>query len=116
MLEKYKEIFYRELFGFGTAVLDTCMDARLEALGFRDELVQHHQTRCTASLLTPSTQASLQQLQWIRPWVFFAWRTERESAHWAFGRDGRCPVPRVRFAGSAASSERWWTPWSGAVA
>jgi hypothetical protein len=38
MLQKYKEIFYGGLFGFGTAVLDTfngCSD-----VSFRDELVK----------------------------------------------------------------------------
>jgi len=43
-------------------------------------------------------------------------RAVRESVHWAFARDDRCPVPRVRNAGSAASSEQWWAPWSGVVA
>jgi hypothetical protein len=41
MLQKYKEIFYGGLFGFGAAVLDTFMDARMEGLSFGDELVQH---------------------------------------------------------------------------
>jgi hypothetical protein len=41
MLEKYKEIFYGGLFGFGAAVLDTLMDAQMEGLSFGDELVQH---------------------------------------------------------------------------
>ena len=41
MLQKYKEIFYGGLFGFGAAVIDTAMDARMEGLSFRDELVQH---------------------------------------------------------------------------
>ena len=41
MLQKYKEIFYGGLFGLGAAVLDTFMDARMEDLGFRDEMVQH---------------------------------------------------------------------------
>jgi hypothetical protein len=41
MLEKYKEISYGGLFGFGVAVLDTFMDARMEGLSLRDELVQH---------------------------------------------------------------------------
>jgi hypothetical protein len=41
MLQKYKEIFYGSLFGFGAGVIDTAMDARMEGLSFRDELVQH---------------------------------------------------------------------------
>ena len=41
MLQKYKEIFYGGLFGFGAAVLDTFMDAWMEGLSFRDELAQH---------------------------------------------------------------------------
>jgi hypothetical protein len=44
MLQKYKEIFYGGLFGFfgfGAAVLDTFMDARMEGLSFLDETVQH---------------------------------------------------------------------------
>src|SRR6266849_7012375 len=41
MLQKYKEIFYGGLFGLGTAILDTVMDAQMEGLGFQDEMVQH---------------------------------------------------------------------------
>ena len=41
MLQKYKEIFYGGFFGSGAALLDTFMDARMEGLSFRDELVQH---------------------------------------------------------------------------
>ena len=41
MLQKYKEIFYGGLFGFGAGVLDTFMDARMGGLSFWDELVQH---------------------------------------------------------------------------
>lgn len=41
MLQKYKEIFYGSLFGFGAGFIDTVMDARMEGLSFRDELVQH---------------------------------------------------------------------------
>ncbi len=41
MLQKYKEIFYGGLFGFGAGVLDTFMDAWMEGLSLRDELVQH---------------------------------------------------------------------------
>jgi hypothetical protein len=41
MLQKYKEIFYGGLFGFGAGVLDTFIDARMEGFSFRDELVQH---------------------------------------------------------------------------
>jgi len=41
MLQKYKEIFYGGLFGFGAAVLDTFLDARMENLSLQDELVQH---------------------------------------------------------------------------
>ena len=41
MPHKYKEISYGGLFGFGAAVLDTFMDARMEGLSFREELVQH---------------------------------------------------------------------------
>ena len=37
MLQTYKEIFYGGLFGFGAAVLDTFMDARMEGLSFRDK-------------------------------------------------------------------------------
>ena len=41
MLEKYKEIFYGGIFGFGVSVIDTFMDARMEGLSFLDEMVQH---------------------------------------------------------------------------
>ena len=41
MLQKYKEIFYGGLFGFGAGVIDTFMDARMEDLSFWDEMVQH---------------------------------------------------------------------------
>jgi len=41
MLQKYKEIFYGGLFGFGTGILDTVLDARMEGLSFVDEMVQH---------------------------------------------------------------------------
>jgi hypothetical protein len=41
MLQKYKEIFYGILFGFGASILDSAMDARMEGLSFLDELVQH---------------------------------------------------------------------------
>jgi hypothetical protein len=41
MLQKYKEIFYGGFFGFGAAVLDTFMDARMENLSLQDELIQH---------------------------------------------------------------------------
>jgi len=41
MLQKYKEIFYGGLFGFGAGVLDTFMDARMESLSFWDEMVHH---------------------------------------------------------------------------
>ena len=41
MLQKYKEIFYGGLFGFGAGILDTVMDARMEGLSFGDEMVQH---------------------------------------------------------------------------
>ena len=42
MLQKYKEIFYGGLFGFGAGSLDTVLDARMEGLTFGDEIVQHH--------------------------------------------------------------------------
>jgi hypothetical protein len=67
----------------------------------------------TASLLTPSAEASLRQLQCVDPSLAVlrvaigCGRAERESAHWVFGRDDRCPVVPVRVAGSAASSARW---------
>ena len=41
MLQKYKEIFYGGIFGFGVSVIDTVMDARMEGLSFLDEMVQH---------------------------------------------------------------------------
>ena len=41
MLQKYKEIFYGGIFGFGVSVIDTVMDARIEGLSFLDEMVQH---------------------------------------------------------------------------
>jgi hypothetical protein len=41
MLQKYKEIFYGGLIGFGAGVIDTFMDARMEDLSFWDEMVQH---------------------------------------------------------------------------
>jgi hypothetical protein len=41
MLQKYKEIFYGILFGFGAGIIDTFMDAWMEGLSFQDELVQH---------------------------------------------------------------------------
>ena len=41
MLDKYKEIFYGGVFGFGVSVIDTVMDARIEGLSFLDEIVQH---------------------------------------------------------------------------
>ena len=42
MLQKYKEIFYGGLFGFGAGILDTVLDARMEGFTFGDEIVQHH--------------------------------------------------------------------------
>lgn len=41
MLQKYKEIFYGGIFGFGVSVMDTFMDARMEGLSLQDEMVQH---------------------------------------------------------------------------
>ena len=41
MLQKYKEIFYGGIFGFGVSVIDTVMDARIEGLSFPEEMVQH---------------------------------------------------------------------------
>jgi hypothetical protein len=41
MLEKYKEIFYGGIFGFGVSVIDTVLDARMENLSFVDEIVQY---------------------------------------------------------------------------
>jgi len=41
MLQKYKEIFYGGIFGFGVSVIDTVLDARMEGLSFLDEMVQH---------------------------------------------------------------------------
>ena len=41
MVQRHKEIFYGGLFGLGAGVIDTFMDARMEGLSFRDELVQH---------------------------------------------------------------------------
>jgi hypothetical protein len=41
MLQRYKEIFYGGIFGFGVSAIDTFMDARMEGLSFLDEMVQH---------------------------------------------------------------------------
>jgi hypothetical protein len=41
MLQKYKEIFYGGIFGFGVSVIDTVMDAQIEGLSFWDEMIQH---------------------------------------------------------------------------
>jgi len=38
MLQKYEEIFYRGLFGFGAGVLDTALNTRMASRGFRDEM------------------------------------------------------------------------------
>ena len=41
MLQKYKEIFYGGIFGFGVSLIDTVMDARMEGLTLIDEMFQH---------------------------------------------------------------------------
>jgi len=41
MLQKYKEMLYGGIFGFGVSIIDTVMDARIEGLSFLDEMVQH---------------------------------------------------------------------------
>ena len=74
---------------------------------------------CTASLLTPSTEASLRQLQCVDPSLGFLRVADRIAARRAgvstlgFWRDDRYPVPQVRIAGSVASSARWWASSSG---
>jgi predicted histidine transporter YuiF (NhaC family) len=41
MLQKYREIFYGVIFGFGAACLDTFIDAQIEGNSFWDEVTQH---------------------------------------------------------------------------
>ena len=41
MLNKYKEIFYGLVVGFGAAILDTAMDARMEGQSFWSEFARH---------------------------------------------------------------------------
>jgi hypothetical protein len=38
MLQKYKEMFYGILFGFGAGIIDTFMDAWMEGLSIQDVL------------------------------------------------------------------------------